>query len=368
MEKYKVVKPNFEASILSVIESIKKFYHEESNLPYDLEVLEALNRKNPDNIVLLLLDGLGSACLNRNLDDNDILKKNKIKDLIAIYPSTTSAATVSTLSGKAPIETGWTGWENYIKELNRNVILFTGINYFTKEPTGVDIRQSYLPYTYFFEDFKVYNDVVFPAFGKNPSKTFKELLDNCIKLEKKNKKSFLYAYWDNPDSTLHEYGDGTKEVKDIITDINKTLEEKLEFFPNNTTIIVVADHGHVNVSHIDLFLNKELYDMLERNPSNDARCITFKVKNEYYNEFPTYFNSKYNDIYTLYKKEDFIKNGFLGNSNNINPKIDDFLGDYIGVAISDKYFRYNPISEIFKSHHAGMTEDEMLIPLIIIEK
>ena len=46
----------------------------------------------------------------------------------------------------------------------------------------------------------------------------------------------------------------------------------------------------------------------------------------------------------------------------------DSLGDYFGLAISDKFFKYSIYSTDLKSMHAGFTEDEMRIPLIIITK
>jgi hypothetical protein len=44
------------------------------------------------------------------------------------------------------------------------------------------------------------------------------------------------------------------------------------------------------------------------------------------------------------------------------------LGDYFALAKTDKYFRYCEDSVNLKSMHAGYTEDEMLIPLIIYYK
>ncbi|UKI50367.1 MAG: hypothetical protein L6U99_02720 [Clostridium sp.] len=41
------------------------------------------------------------------------------EDLISIYPSTTAAATTAAISGLAPLESGWTGWQNYVKEINQ---------------------------------------------------------------------------------------------------------------------------------------------------------------------------------------------------------------------------------------------------------
>ena len=56
----------------------------------------------------------------------------------------------------------------------------------------------------------------------------------------------------------------------------------------------------------------------------------------------------------------------------MHPKIDDFIGDYIAIAISDSamksiYMQNGKWKKEFKAHHAGLTEDEMLVPLFKID-
>ena len=74
--------------------------------------------------------------------------------------------------------------------------------------------------------------------------------------------------------------------------------------------------------------------------------------------------------FKLFKTKDAIDMGFFGLKDDIrHERIDDFLADYIAVAINDRYFNYKGIPDfIFKSHHAGITKDEMSVPLIVIRK
>ena len=46
------------------------------------------------------------------------------------------------------------------------------------------------------------------------------------------------------------------------------------------------------------------------------------------------------------------------------------LGDYVAVATDDLYFT-NEIKEddlVFKAHHAGLTKEEMEIPIILLKR
>ena len=40
-------------------------------------------------------------------------------------------------------------------------------------------------------------------------------------------------------------------------------------------------------------------------------------------------------------------------------------GDYLALAINDKYFRYDEKGGTYASQHAGITDDEIEIPVIV---
>ena len=135
----------------------------------------------------------------------------------------------------------------------------------------------------------------------------------------------------------------------------------------DTILIITADHGHINTNMLNMYKNKRLFNLLERNPSNDSRCLTFKVKNNKDKEFIELFNHFYNEIYDLYSKDEALH--FFGDINeDINPRINDFLADYIAIAKSNYYFNYSNSNHIFKSHHAGYTKEEMEVPVIVLRK
>ena len=52
----------------------------------------------------------------------------------------------------------------------------------------------------------------------------------------------------------------------------------------------------------------------------------------------------------------------------MHPKFEEFIGDFLAIAISDKGIVYSQDSNQFISNHAGMTEEEMNIPVIAICK
>ena len=75
-------------------------------------------------------------------------------------------------------------------------------------------------------------------------------------------------------------------------------------------------------------------------------------------------------IFLLFTKEEFSKSNLLGRGKK-HYKIDEYLGDFIAISISNKAIRYTIDGNKFKkliADHAGMTKEEMEVPVIIIEK
>jgi len=139
-KSYELSYPNYNDTLLNVISAIRANYgysHKYSPNP------NVFDRKY-GKVIILILDGMGEVILNRNFKEDSFIRSHYAFSVSSIYPSTTAAATTSIKSGLSPIESGWTGWENYIREINRNVILFTGVNYFNDEPTGI-LPFKYIP-------------------------------------------------------------------------------------------------------------------------------------------------------------------------------------------------------------------------------
>ena len=356
--KKEILYPDYNDTFLNVISNIKDYFNNK---------IDYLFNQKCNKVVILLLDGLGVNVLNNNLGDDSFIKKHFYKSIHSIYPSTTAAATTSIKSGLSPISSGWTGWENYFSEINRDVVLFTGNNFYTSEPTGLSGYKK-MPYNMFYDDLDINGYNIEPDFNKE-NRSIDDALNKSLRINKKNERQIQYVYYTEPDSIMHKYGCYSDEAKNILASIDKSVCRYASNLTDDTLLIITADHGHCNVLPISLYACKPILRLLERNMANDARCITFKVKNGKNEEFEALFNSLFSNVYKLYKTDDAINLGFFGRKNDyINPVIDDFLADYVAVAISNYYFNYSNSSFVFKSHHAGITLDEMLVPICIYKK
>jgi len=85
------------------------------------------------------------------------------------------------------------------------------------------------------------------------------------------------------------------------------------------------------------------------------------------NDFPIEFKSSFKNEFLVLSKKEVIETNICGNGK-MHPKFEEFIGDYLAIAISDKGIVYSKDSNQFVSNHAGMTEEEMKIPVIAICK
>ena len=364
-KKEELMYPDYSDTQLGIISGFR------NNFGYDYKypIIDGIFDKKYKKMIILILDGFGTNALFNDLDENSFFRKNYVKSIHSIYPSTTAASTTSMKTGLSPYVTGWTGWENYFKEIDENIILFTGKKFVNDEQTGIT-GYSQIPYKPFFSDM---NDVkgylVEPNF-KNNNRTIDDILNQSLEYNKRDEAQVQYVYYDEPDHLMHEIGPYAEKVKRMIKEFENKIEAYSKKLSNDTLLIITADHGHRNVKPIHIYDIKILNDLLERRPSNDTRSITFKVKKGKEKEFENIFNILFKDYFLLFKTEDAIKKGFFGLKDDIkHERIDDFLADYIAVAINDRYFNYKGVPDfIFASHHAGITKDEMSVPLIVIRK
>ena len=134
----------------------------------------------------------------------------------------------------------------------------------------------------------------------------------------------------------------------------------------NSVVITIADHGHINSEPINLENYTSITQTLEREVSIEPRAQSFKIKPGLESIFKQEFNKYFKNDFNLLDQNEVLEQKIFGvGKNNIHFK--DSIGDFVAIAIGDKYFIDNETCQKFKSMHAGLTEDEMLIPVIIKE-
>lgn len=379
-----LIKPNYEHCILNTITSILKYYN--VSTPFSsLEALDNKLNKKYKNVILLILDGMGSHILD-HLSTNGYFKNNEIDCVTSVYPSTTTAALTTYYSGKPPYETGWIAWSQYFKEYGRAIDMFSHkesykgdslkgakINVFDNivnyEPIFAKIEQAS-------PNVKAYE--ITPNYSDRRSKrsiradNIDEILDNINTLCESSDDKFILAYCDNPDSTLHKYGTSSNEAKNFITLAENKIQEWSKNQSEDTIMIISADHGHKDIEKVYTLLDyPEIQECLITPPSLESRVVAFWVKEDMKKEFEERFNKIFSGEFLLLNTQDFLEEHYLGFGKK-HPKIDDFIGNYIALSISSSIIRLETFladgKPVKKSTHCGLSKEEMEVPVILIRK
>jgi predicted AlkP superfamily pyrophosphatase or phosphodiesterase len=367
----KLMEPDYTHSILNVSHTILNHYGCKTNRPV-IDKLKTVLDKNYKHVFLILLDGMGTNVIKKHLTKKDFLKKHMIDKITSIYPPTTVAATHSILTAKPPYESGYLGWTQYFPKEDVYDIIFLNQDYYDKNKViEENLKEKYLKHELIFERIEKANSNVktqqlFPSFVKGGYDTFEDQIEEAIKISQTNERTFSYLYWINPDDLEHKYGPMSKEVKVELKNLSKDVAQLAKEMHSDSVIIVMADHGQIPVKPIEFCKTKYLCNMLDKKPSLEPRTPTFFVKKDKKLEFRMMFKKMYETRFQLYSKAEFLESGLLGDGVK-HPMLDQFLGDYVALAINDSYLKFKPTA-VYKGHHAGLTKGEMEVPLIVYEK
>ena len=331
------------------------------------DIDEILNNKKPDNVVVILYDGMGSRLIERELDSNSFLRRHFKREFNSVIPPTTTASTRSVLTGLYPKEHGWLGWDLYFKELDLCISLFPN---FIKDTHVIinkeeNIGEKYMPYTTIIDRINnetEYSSKMISAFSEKPIKSLEDMNEQILEEVNKEGKKYIYAYFEEPDHNMHY--NGIDASKEWFIKIDKSTEELCSKL-NNTLVIVIADHGHKECSAYLLDDYPLFKETLKGDIAIESRLCSFRVKEDRKEDFVRLFNEYFSDDFVLKTKEEVINENLFGLGKE-HERFRESLGDYLALAIKDKYFRYCKDSKEFISVHAGLTEDELKIPLIVI--
>ncbi len=364
----KLIKPDFTNSIVNLSATLAEFLGCPNEKP-TLPALAAELQKGYKNVVFMVLDGLGMHPIEKNLPENSFLRRHIRQVLTSVFPSTTTNATTSIQTNTYPMEHGWFGWSLYFEELHRAVDIFLDRDSQTGELIEAGYTRRRLPTVPFYTRGRgeYTPNVVVPSFWREEKNryvwtTLDEFFARIGTVCGKDGKQFLYAYFTEPDSTMHHSGVTSPEAKEVIGSLDRGLEELCATL-SDTLLVVTADHGQIDVGEqIEIYKDEELLSLLKWPPYLEARASAFKVKEGCNQAFEKMFNEKYGADFALFKTEELIAENYFGGNIEEHARL---LGDYIAVGITNKIMRLTPRGHDFKGHHTSLTE-EMEVPLIFV--
>lgn len=375
--------PDYSYANLNLLNSILKHYNVETKRNGLSQIDELLNTKKYKKILFLIMDGMGHHNI-KYYDPNCFLAKNDYGPISTIFPSTTAAVMTMYESNLPVYESGWMSWSSYFKNINTSIDLFTGRNSLSQEIVNYDYKKL-ISYKSIYKMIREVNPDL-DIYQLYPEKINKEI-EPCIQLKYATnvelfekltnilidkEEKFVFAYCDQPDAAMHKFGPSSKEVKLIMDELNDLICLLSKNIDEETLILISADHGQVDISKT-YYLNEyeDIMSMLVMPPVFEGRVRSFFVKKEYLNDFKAKFLEYFGDDFILVNKEDVFDSSLYGDGDK-HPVFEDTIGDFLAIAVKNAILDYkSPFLDdvfVFKGHHAGLTKEEMEVPLIVLKK
>lgn len=367
----------YEKSLLALTASVLSHYGvptKHATLPE----ADALLRKNYQNVVVLLFDGMGCNALRRHLREDSFLRRHCHGTLCSVFPPTTTAATTTAESGLSPIEHGWLGWTLRFREVDANVSAFSNVLAGTDGTPAADypLARTHLAYKTVFEQIReatggrvaAHHVSNFSTTSPRHYDTAEALCHAVGELCRGGGRKFVYGYWNQPDYDMHDYGVDHPRIAADLTEIDATVKALAERL-TDTLLIVTADHGLINTEWRFLSDYPAILDCLTRAPSVEPRAMSLFVKDSERERFETLFSQAFGDAYILCTRERILAEGYFGDGTP-HPRVADFIGDYVAIATGNVSIEpCAPRTEdMFRAAHAGLTAEEMEIPFVVIER
>jgi len=357
--------PEYGNSIANLACSILRYYGVQPPNPTLLQADELL-QKEYKNVVLILLDGMGMKTLEKEVSFDGFFRKNLRCSYSSTFPPTTVAATTAVMSGLYPNQSAWLGWTGYFEALDRNVVYFLNKDYDTGEKIeGLNVAQTYVPFVNIREPLEAagIHTHWLTSWNSSACKTYGGMCGEIKRLSESEGRQFIYAYWEEPDNTMHKKGVHTAETHKLL----KTLEietEQLAASLQDALLIVTADHGLIDSNTTLLSKDEEIMSCLVRKPSIESRAMNLFVKEDHKERFEQLLRKRYGEHYQLLPMEEVKKRQLFGCGQD-HPRLPGMLGHYLAIATDEVTLRMKDKKYI--GEHGGMTAEEMIIPLIAVE-
>ena len=394
IEKLRSEGPDYNKCLVNLSNSILKRFGAETTAD-TLKSADEFLAKGHRNVVILLLDALGTSILEKHLAEDGFFRSNLRDTFSSVYPPTTVAATTSILSGLYPNEHGWLGWDIYFPQLDKNVTAFTNNCQMTEkegatpnvlnkdhvfewgtdslnEPMAASEQSAaftYIPYKNIVDRINEAGGSAFPSMRFLPPfpDTFEKVLERIKQLCVEPGEKFIYAYWDEPDHTMHGTGTVSAASHDLIVSMEEKVRELAESL-SDTLLIVTADHSHMDSRNLCILDYPEVTDCLVRLPSLEPRTLNLYVKDEYKESFPEIFKKNFGDDFLLLTREEALEEKLFGIGRD-REGLSDMIGDYVALAVSNvSIFNTHFEAQVMPGGHAGLTAEECAIPLIVVER
>jgi len=224
-------KIDYDNSLTSLACSIQKYFGINPLHKTMPSIDKLLEEKQPENVILLLVDGLGSKIMDKILDKNDFLMKKMNREIYSVFPPTTASCLTSIKTGLNPSEHGWLGWSTYVPPIKKIINLYRENE---KGEREIDEDFERIKNKYYFNKKTITQQITeegkylayeLNCYPYNEEKNIDVVFQRVLNTLKIKGKKYIFTYYPEPDNILHAMSHKSKMAIDEIKKINAKVEE-----------------------------------------------------------------------------------------------------------------------------------------------
>ena len=322
-------------------------------------------------IVLLVLDGLGSAQLEHRARLAPVLSSGSGVTLTSVAPSTTAAALTSLATGRAPAVHGVVG---YRVAVGGDILNVLGWRIGDRDARRVVPPRAFQPFPVFpggGGSTPVVSRHDYAATGFTAAHLGDAALHGwytpaglVVEVGRvlAGGAPFVYAYYDGIDRTAHALGLGEHYDAELRA-VDRLVGDVLAVLPPDAVLVVTADHGQVEVGASVEVLGGDVMDCVEL-ISGEGRFRWLHARRGAARALWDIASSRYGHLAWVRSIEQVLDDGWLGGVPV--PEVRARLGDVVLVPFAPTAF-LDPADtgeQRLVCRHGSLTDDEMLVPLL----
>ena len=349
-----------------------------------------------DHVILLIVDGLGYRMMESlferfpNATLASLAREGRFLPLTSVFPATTVAALASIGTGRTPLEHGLVGYRLYLRETSAitNMIRYSMVGNGRGDAAfhaGLD-AETIVPDPTLYERLdrravEVHTLLPQHITGSGLSRALYRgsgsvhaaagLNDMVVMarelLARATSRTFLSMYWPGLDTVAHVRGPETDAYVAEWRALNDAIRRELVGRADGALLIVTSDHGFVTMRPAD-YVHLDETPGLDRDlllpPVGEPRASYLYVRDGARAAVERALDRGAPDGLVCVDSTTLIEDGLLGHGSP-HPEIAHRIGDLAAISTGTAGI-FHPYQDaiLLRGMHGGLTEEEMLVPLI----
>ena len=173
---------------------------------------------------------------------------------------------------------------------------------------------------------------------------------------------FVYAYYDGVDKVAHEFGFGPEYDAEVVA-ADRIVGDVIQVLPAGAALVVVSDHGQVDVGERVISLDPEVADATAF-LSGEGRFRWLHARPGGQDRLADAARRHYGDLGWVRTRQEAVDQGWFGGQPT--DEVASRLGDVViaprrHVAVLDPA---DPGEQWMRCRHGSLTPEEMVVPLL----